>query len=203
MGRVEGERARLQLGEAEAVVDTGELLAEGVRLAADDLERDGAVTELEGGLERVGKTRADVVTHGEPVDNDVEVVPELAVELGHLIDGVDLAVYPQADESGAAGVLDHALVLALAMHDHRRQHHEPRALGPGQDVIHHLLDGLLGQRAPTPRAMRPADSRVQQPQVVVDLGDGSHGRARVVGRGLLVDGDRGRQPLDLIDVGLL
>ena len=53
------------------------------------------------------------------------------------------------------------------------------------------------------RAVRHADVREEQAQVVVDLGDGPDRRARVARRGLLLDGDRGRQALDQVDVGLL
>ena len=51
--------------------------------------------------------------------------------------------------------------------------------------------------------MRRAGPRVEQAQVVVDLGDRADGRARVVAGGLLLDGDGGREPLDRVDVGLL
>jgi hypothetical protein len=39
--------------------------------------------------------------------------------------------------------------------------------------------------------------------VVVDLGDGADRRARIARRGLLLDRDGRRQPLDRLDVGLL
>src|SRR5262249_12016503 len=52
-------------------------------------------------------------------------------------------------------------------------------------------------------AVRPSYARVEQSQVVVDLGDGADGRARVARRRLLVDRDRGREPLDRVDVRLL
>ena len=48
-----------------------------------------------------------------------------------------------------------------------------------------------------------ADPRVEQAQVVVDLGDGAHGGAGVLTRPLLVDTDRRAQPLDRLDIGLL
>ena len=48
-----------------------------------------------------------------------------------------------------------------------------------------------------------ADARPEEAHVVVDLGDGAHGGARIVGGGFLVDGDGWRQALDLVDVGLL
>jgi hypothetical protein len=53
------------------------------------------------------------------------------------------------------------------------------------------------------RAIRIADAREQQAQVVVDLGDRADGRARVVAGRLLLDRDRRRQALDQVDVGLL
>ena len=51
--------------------------------------------------------------------------------------------------------------------------------------------------------MRDADARVEQAEVVVDLGDRADGRARVARRRLLVDRDRRRQALDEVDVGLV
>ena len=48
-----------------------------------------------------------------------------------------------------------------------------------------------------------ADPGEQQPQVVVDLGDGADRRARVAAGALLVDRDGRREPVDLVDVGLL
>src|SRR6185312_7906405 len=58
-------------------------------------------------------------------------------------------------------------------------------------------------RAAADRAVRLADPRVQQPQVVVDLCDRADRGARVAARGLLVDGDRRGQAVDEVDVGLV
>ena len=59
------------------------------------------------------------------------------------------------------------------------------------------------QRQVVVGAIGRAGAREQQPQVVVDLGHRADGRARVVAGGLLLDGDRRRQALDQVDVGLL
>ena len=48
-----------------------------------------------------------------------------------------------------------------------------------------------------------ADARPEQAHVVVDLGDGADGRARVAGGGLLLDRDGGREAVDALDVRLL
>jgi hypothetical protein len=51
--------------------------------------------------------------------------------------------------------------------------------------------------------MRNTDVREQQPQVVVDLGDGADRGSRVGSRGLLFDRNGRRQSLDQVDIGLL
>ena len=94
-------------------------------------------------------------------------------------------------------------VLALAPAHDRRQQIEPRALGQRQDAVDHLRDGLALDRQPGRGRIGHADARPQQPHVVVDLGDGADGRARVARGGLLLDRDRGREAVDLVDVRLL
>src|SRR5262249_36545058 len=65
------------------------------------------------------------------------------------------------------------------------------------------LDRLRGDRLAAVVAVHGADPRPEQAQVIVDLGRRADGRARVARSRLLFDRDRGRQPLDRIDVGLV
>ncbi len=145
----------------------------------------------------------NVRPYGKAVDHDLDVVPEVAVQRGHGVEGVDLAVNPRAGESSLPRVVEDALVLPLAVLDHRRQDEEAGALVPFQDEVHHLLNGLPRERPPTLGAVGLPDARVQQPQVVVDLGDRAHRRPGIVRAGLLVDGDGRREALDLVHVRLL
>ena len=94
-------------------------------------------------------------------------------------------------------------VLALAAADHRREHLEAGALLEGQHPVDDLLRRLPRDRRAAGRAVRAAGAGVEQPEVVVDLGDRADGRAGVLRRGLLVDRDRRREPLDEVDVGLV
>ena len=71
------------------------------------------------------------------------------------------------------------------------------------DLVDDLLGRLGGDRPPAVEAVRLADPRPQQAQVVVDLGDRADRRARVARRRLLVDRDRRRQALDRVHVGLV
>ena len=94
-------------------------------------------------------------------------------------------------------------VLALAAADHRRQHLEPGALVQLEHPVHDLLRALPGDRPAADRAVRLAHPRVQQPQVVVDLGDRADGRPRVAAGRLLVDRHRRGQPVDEVHVRLV
>src|SRR5581483_11411802 len=73
----------------------------------------------------------------------------------------------------------------------------------GQHPVHHLRHGLALDRQAGGRRIGHAHAREQEAQVVVDLGDGADGEARVLGGRLLLDGDGRRQPVDVVDVGLL
>ena len=102
----------------------------------------------------------------------------------------DLAVDADAHEAGLAHVLEDALVLALAVLDQRRQDQQAAAVGhaPGSlSTICSAVCALISR--PQLRAVRHADAGIEQAQVVVDLGDGAHGRARVAAGALLVDRD--------------
>ena len=72
-----------------------------------------------------------------------------------------------------------------------------------EHLVDDLVGGLAGDRLAADVAVRVADARPQQAQVVVDLGDGADRRPRVARGRLLVDRDRRRQTLDRVDVGLV
>jgi hypothetical protein len=116
---------------------------------------------------------------------------------------VGAALHAEAHEALGLHGLEQVDVFALAVGHHRRHDHQLGALGHGQHGIDHLRYRLRGQRVVrVVDAVRGADARVQQAQVVVDLGHGAHGRTRVVRGGLLLDGDRRRQAFDHVHVRL-
>ena len=78
-----------------------------------------------------------------------------------------------------------------------------RALGQTHQPVDDLLRALPTDDGATHRAVRDADAGEQETQVVVDLRDGADRGSRVPGGGLLVDGDRGREPLDEVAVRLV
>ncbi len=142
------------------------------------------------------------MAHDVAVDHDLDRVALVLVERRGVRDVVRLAVDADADEALPAGGVDDPIALGLAVLDQRAEHQQPGALGEGQDLVDDLLDALALDGM-TVRAMRDPDPGEQEPQVVVDLGDRPHRRSRVAAGTLLVDRDRRRQPVDLVDIRLL
>ena len=138
-----------------------------------------------------------------PVHHDVDVVLVFLVQRRGVGDLVELAVDLEALEAALHELGDLLAVFALAAADHRRQQIEPRAIGQGQHAVDHLAHRLALDRQPGRGRVGDADACEQEPHVIVDFGDGADRRARIFRRRLLLDGDRWRQPVDLVDVRLL
>src|SRR5581483_5459165 len=113
VGRVEGEDARLELGEADAVLRAGEALGKRRRLAADHVDRDEPVGERERRLDRVEEAVAQLRLHHEAVDDHFDRVLELLVELDLLLEEALLAVDLDACEALVAQALEEVAELAL------------------------------------------------------------------------------------------
>ena len=71
-------------------------------------------------------------------------------------------------------------MLALAVVDDGREQHKARAFVHREYLVDHLTDGLRFERNVVIRALRNARACEQQAQVIVDFGDCTYGRTRVV-----------------------
>ena len=95
------------------------------------------------------------------------------------------------------------LELPFAAADDRRQHVDALVVRRQHHHVDDPLERLRRDLAAAQMAVRHADVGEQQPEVVVDLGDGADGRARIRAGRLLLDGDGRRQAVDQVDVRLL
>ena len=73
----------------------------------------------------------------------------------------------------------------------------------GRDLVGNPIGRLGGDGDIVVGAVGCADPGKEEPEVIVDLGDGPDRAAGVLGSGLLFDGDCGRKPLDGVDVRLV
>ena len=168
----------------------GQLVAD-LAVAADDLDLGHAVSQLQRRLEAVGQSTLDTLAQHETVDDHLDrvvLVPSKGlVLLEELVDVDDVAVDTGTHETLSGEVLEQRLVLALAAAHDRRQDLEAGALVHHQDPVDDLLRGLALKPGAVVDAVLHSDARVQQAQVVVDLGDRADRRARVAAGRFLID----------------
>jgi len=91
--------------------------------------------------------------------------------------------------------------LAFAAAHDRRQHHDAFVRLERHHLLHDLVSRLPRDLPATLRAMRNANRRIQQAQVVIDLCDGAHCGTWAAAGSLLFDGDRRAQAVDAVHVG--
>src|ERR1019366_5763252 len=202
VGAVEREHARLDGRQRDAAVDAGEALAHPEGLFVARLHEQAPFTQLERELDAVGEAPFDAVLQDEAIDHDVEVVDLRAIELDLVAEVDHRAVDSRAHEALATQALELELELALPGPRDGRHDREARPLGHREDPVDDLLNGLRLDALSAVWTMRNTDARIEEPQVVGDLGDRAHRRARGLREGPLLDGDRGAEPVDALDVGL-
>ena len=220
---VKAEGTRLQVINDRAVVGASELLAEEPLLKGWLLflgwrrsNNGETFAQLDRRLYRVGEPAAirnrerlplliDRMLHHESVHDDFNRVALLLVELRQIV-GAEVvldAIHAHAAESRLSCRFIHALAFALAIAQEWAEHEDARTVWKLEDLFHDLIQGDTADRAITLRAVRGAGTRVKESEVIPNLGDRANRRARIARRALLVDGNRWREPIDGVDVGLL
>ncbi len=181
---VEGEQLGFQLADGVTADRAGEACGEDHLLAFFVLvhgrdQRD-AVRQFQRRLEGFGQTLLQVAANLEAIHHDIDGVLLLFVQLGQFVQLVEAAVDAGANEALGPQLVEHGQVLALSLANDGCQQHQLAPFWQRQDLVDHLTDGLRFQRRVMVRAAWCADPRVEQAQVIVDLGDGADGGARVV-----------------------
>ena len=154
-------------------------------------------------FQRITETGADILADHQPVHDNFDMVLFIFLRLNSLGQIIQNAVHPHTGVSAFPRSLQLLLVLTLTAAHHRGHHHNFGALRQGHHLIHNLINGLLADLPPAYRAVGHADTRIQKAQVIIDLGHGPHCGPRVFRGGLLVNGDRRRQPRQLVHVGFI
>ena len=139
-----------------------------------------AAREAQSGLERFSQALRGIGSDAQPIDDCLDRVLAFRVELRQRFHFVHASVDAHSDEPLGGEILQHLRVLALAVAHQRREQCRCRALRQPQNLIDHLAHGLGREINHVIGAAGNPGACVEQAQVVVDLGDGADGRARVV-----------------------
>ena len=204
VGAVEGKAPGRELVYGYAAVLAGVVLREELLLARGDVVHEHEPAgEARRRLRAVREAARAVGAHDEAVDDYLDIVLFVLVEGYLLAEVVDGPVHARADIAALARVLEDLGVLALARAHDGGQDLDARALRPGHDLVDNLVYGLLAYLLAALRAVRDADTRPEEAQVVVYLRHRAHGGARVAARRLLVYAYGGAEALDVVHVGLV
>ena len=104
-----------------------------------------------------------------------------------LIKSPDLSVDSDSRIAVPSDPVEYRFVLTLAASYDRRKHDDPRSDSVALNVLDNTVDGLAGYLPAAYRAVRNADPRIEESQIVVYLSDRSDSRPRVAARRLLID----------------
>ena len=203
LGTVEGEALGRELGKGDAAAAAGHLLrVDAVAL----LVRGGdehALAHLERGLHGLRQSRRDASLDDHAIDDGFDGVLAALVQRLGLLGEHHLAVHAQAHVAGASRIGEELPVLALAIHENGRHQHHACVRRRAGELLGDLLRSLALDRLAALVAVLDPHPCPEHAQVVADLGDGSHRRARVGAGGLLLDGDGGGESTNGVVVGLL
>ncbi len=155
------------------------------------MDDDAALTQLQGGLHRVGQPFPERPAPGDlqPVHHRFDGV---FLVTGQGLDRLDLLHEPIDPYPGVSLPLKpghHLPVFSFAVVDGRRQNEHSAALGHIQYLVDHTLGVAFAYGLVAFYAGLMADAGEEHPQIVVDFSDGADGGAGIFAGRLLFDGD--------------
>ena len=172
-------------------------------LAHDGHDRDPSVGKTKRRLDRIGKARADIAPKHEAVDDDLNGMSRVLLKTDLLGKIIERAVNARAHVAASLCLCKNLLLRSLLRAHDRGKHEKAASLGKRKDPLNDAVERQTLDRLAADRAVWDPDARVEQAQIIVDLGHGADRRARVLRGRLLVDRDRGGKSVDRVNVGLI
>ena len=185
---VERERAWFDLRQTRAVEWTGEVfgvkLIFGLIFCREASDHDGAATQAQRRLNRIGQARGEVfvfiraVTFGfndQTIHDRFNRVHLVAVEFDLFFHIAHRAVDAHPRVACFANFFKDVLMMPFAISHDRREDHELCSAGQSHDRIYNLLRRLSLHFAPALGAVRDADAGIEQTHVIINFGDSSNG----------------------------
>ena len=198
---VEREQERLRALERRAAPAAAEVLPEFARVGADDLDGEPAAALAQRRLDRLDDARPVRRLQHDAVEDyrDRLAVAEIRRRRSGQVEHV--AGDPHAGEAAPREIRPELGGRKARGDGEAEGDHRARAGVRLEERVHDRFRRVRDRRRATGRAVDVADLRVEQPQVVVDLGGGADGGARGAHGVLLLERDRGPDLLDLVHVG--
>ena len=200
--RVEREQPRFQFRHREPADPAGVVAGEEFFLIPGH-DNGHAVGQAQGCFQRIVQPAPGFLPQDNPVHDHIDIMLAVLVEFDLVLKHLYLAVHPDADIPVPPQLLKGVLVGAFLVADDRGHDGQAGAFRPGHDGSDHFRDCLPGDRDIVVRTVRHTRTGIQKPQVIIDFRDGADRGTGVVGRSLLVNGDRRGQAFNQFDIRLV
>ena len=171
---VEGEQPRLYLLYGYAAVGAG-VVGRIQFLLIAAVDDDQPVAKFQRVFQAVGEALQYALLYNQPVHHDRYGMADVLFEADLILQIVDGAVYlhPAVTALFQRGEFLYKFPLFAARYG--RLHHYLRLFGQRHHAVCDLVDGLLAYLPAALGAVRYADAREQQPEIVIDLRHRAHG----------------------------
>ena len=127
----------------------------------------------------------------EPINDDLDVVPHLAIEREVLSQRDNLPIDPGAGETLLDQVDKQIAIFALLPTNDRCEDHDRSIFFKRENLCDDLFAGLCRDVAVALWTVSLTDPCIEHPKVVVNFGNGSDRRTRIPAGSLLRNGNRG------------
>lgn len=175
-------------------------------LAANDGDSDEATSKLQSRGNGLLEARGDALLDQQPIDDDFDGMILAFVQARRGVQWEKFAIDADADVAILGQLFELLAVRSFSPANDRSQDHDAivrLAQLAVENSLDYLFAGLSRDGIAAFRAMRDADRRVDDPEVVVNFGDGADRRTRRARRRFLLDGDRRGKAFDDVDLGAL
>ena len=201
---VEREHPGLQLRQTDTTVLAGVVLGKAQFLfCGRQFDDDQSAGMGAGGFNGICQSAAQTFLQHQTVHHQLNIVFFIFLQFDLFRQIVQDAVHSHTGKAALAGILKNFDMFTLLGPHHRRQHNKAGSLTQGFHTVHDLINGLTGNLSAALGAMGCAHPRPQKAQIVIDFRHRTHRRAGILGGGLLVNGNSGRQTFNGIHIGLI
>src|SRR5208283_5257905 len=191
---------RLQLRNADTAVGAGQTLGIERFVSVNDGDQDETASQFHGEPDREFEAVLDSRLHQQAIYDDFDGVVLALVEGEVVLQVHQFAIDAGAGETVLDKLLHFFFEFAFAAPHDGRHDHDAIVGRKRHDTLHDLLGRLAADGLAAIRAMGYADRRVEQAQVIVDLGDGADSGTRTAAGGFLLDRDGWTEAVDRVDV---
>ena len=202
-GVVKGKQIGFRFGHGNVVLRASVIQAVQPFLLPHNIHQHHPAGKVGGGFQAVIQTRLNFRLHYNSVHNDFDVVLFILFRKKIFSQIIDGTVNPHPDIAAAPGGIQHLFVGTFSSPHHRRHNLKFGLFRQRQKLIHNLIDGLTADLPAAHRAVGSPHPGIEQPEIVVNFGDGAYGGAGVFGGGFLIDGDGRAEPFNGLHIGLL